>query len=261
MLEVMSIAVSKRQVVFAILVVVILVNVILQNFISEDEGHSGEEEKLLAKIRAKRQELNRLEAAEELLRKDSANFAHPDVLKSLHIDKTETNLLEVHHPDIPAEDNLRIVKKTPVKNTAPPTQAPTIPASSSTKTKESKPDMQAGVSYIVLVIYYLTNAVSAATGNEESTTYHLMSSVQDVSTSTSTDNIMVVGGTDGSGTRRVVQLLTKLGVTIVSEDPETYDIHADLFGGWPQVVTPVLQVLSRFVFIHIKYNRSLVFVL
>lgn len=54
--------------------------------------------------------------------------------------------------------------------------------------------------------------------------------------------VLVVGGTDGSGTRRVVQLLTNLGVLIVSEDPETYDIHADLFGGWPKVVEPVLQV-------------------
>jgi hypothetical protein len=62
------------------------------------------------------------------------------------------------------------------------------------------------------------------------------------SSSSSSENIMVVGGTDGSGTRRVVQLLTKLGVTIVSEDPETFDIHADLFGGWPEVVMPVLSV-------------------
>lgn len=53
--------------------------------------------------------------------------------------------------------------------------------------------------------------------------------------------VLVVGGTDGSGTRSVVQLLTKLGVLIVSEDPETYDIHADLFGGWPKVVTPILE--------------------
>ena len=47
---------------------------------------------------------------------------------------------------------------------------------------------------------------------------------------------------DGSGTRRVVQVLTQLGVTMVSEDPETYDIHGDLMGGWPPVVAPVLQV-------------------
>ena len=57
--------------------------------------------------------------------------------------------------------------------------------------------------------------------------------------------MLVIGGTDGSGTRRVVQLLTNLGVLIVSEDPETYDIHADLFGGWPKVVEPVLQVESN----------------
>lgn len=53
---------------------------------------------------------------------------------------------------------------------------------------------------------------------------------------------MIVGGTDGSGTRRVVQILTELGVKMVSEDPETYDIHADLVGGWPKIVSPVLSV-------------------
>jgi hypothetical protein len=29
---------------------------------------------------------------------------------------------------------------------------------------------------------------------------------------------------------------------MVSEDPETYDIHADIVGGWPNVVLPVLTV-------------------
>ena len=52
--------------------------------------------------------------------------------------------------------------------------------------------------------------------------------------------VLVVGGTDGSGTRRVVQILTQLGVIMVSEDPETYDIHADLVKGWPEVVSPVV---------------------
>lgn len=33
---------------------------------------------------------------------------------------------------------------------------------------------------------------------------------------------------DGSGTRRVVQTLIQLGVKMVSEDAETFDIHADL---------------------------------
>eukprot|EP01034_Spumella_vulgaris_P001173 gene1173-1556_t len=58
---------------------------------------------------------------------------------------------------------------------------------------------------------------------------------------TPSPSVLVVGGTDGSGTRRVVQILTELGVTMVSEDPETYDIHADLVGGWPEVVRPVLK--------------------
>lgn len=53
-------------------------------------------------------------------------------------------------------------------------------------------------------------------------------------------SVLVVGGTDGSGTRRVVQLLTMLGARFVSEDPETFDIHADVVGGWPAIVNPVL---------------------
>lgn len=53
--------------------------------------------------------------------------------------------------------------------------------------------------------------------------------------------MMVVCGTDGSGTRSVVQTLTRLGVLMTSEDPETYDIHGDLMGGWPPMVKPVLS--------------------
>ena len=54
-------------------------------------------------------------------------------------------------------------------------------------------------------------------------------------------SVLVVGGTDGSGTRRVVEILTQLGVSMVSEDPETFDIHADAVGGWPTIVTPIIQ--------------------
>lgn len=57
-----------------------------------------------------------------------------------------------------------------------------------------------------------------------------------------TPSVLAVGGTDGSGTRRVVWLLTMLGVTMVSEDQQTYDIHADVVGGWPQIVTPLVKV-------------------
>jgi len=53
--------------------------------------------------------------------------------------------------------------------------------------------------------------------------------------------MMVICGTDGSGTRKVVQVLADMGVLVVSEDPETYDIHGDLMGGWPTVVKPVVQ--------------------
>ena len=56
------------------------------------------------------------------------------------------------------------------------------------------------------------------------------------------DNLLVIGGTDGSGSRRIVSLLVSLGVPVVSEDPETYDIHADSVGGWPTFVKPLIYV-------------------
>jgi len=56
-----------------------------------------------------------------------------------------------------------------------------------------------------------------------------------------TPSMLVVCGTDGSGTRRVVDILTSLGVLMVSEDPETFDIHGDLMGGWPPVVKPIIK--------------------
>ena len=56
-------------------------------------------------------------------------------------------------------------------------------------------------------------------------------------------SVLVVGGTDGSGTRKVVEILAALGVSMVSEDPQTYDIHANLMGGWPPVVNRVLPVV------------------
>ena len=53
----------------------------------------------------------------------------------------------------------------------------------------------------------------------------------------------MVGGTDGSGTRAVVDLLARLGVNMVIDDAGTYDVHAEEIGGWPPLVTPML---SRF---------------
>ena len=51
---------------------------------------------------------------------------------------------------------------------------------------------------------------------------------------------LVVGGTDGSGTRGVVALLQRLGVHMVVEDANTLDVHGREMGGWPAVVGPVL---------------------
>lgn len=83
-----------------------------------------------------------------------------------------------------------------------------------------------------------------------------------MSFSTTTDfskvpGVLVVGGTDGSGTRRVVQILTELGVKMISEDPETYDIHADLVGGWPNLVSPVLSATHSVNFLPSKLEMKL----
>ena len=56
-----------------------------------------------------------------------------------------------------------------------------------------------------------------------------------------TNNLLVVGGTDGSGSRRAVTLLAALGVKMITEDQFTYDIHASEVGGWPNFVKPVIE--------------------
>ena len=55
--------------------------------------------------------------------------------------------------------------------------------------------------------------------------------------------MLVVGGSDGSGTRSVVALLEKLGVFMVVDDRGTNDVHAEEMGGWPPVVRPVLEAM------------------
>ena len=57
-----------------------------------------------------------------------------------------------------------------------------------------------------------------------------------------TPTLLIVGGTDGSGTRRVVQLLADVGVVMVSEDPGTLDVHGQVMkGGWPPVIKPIVK--------------------
>lgn len=55
---------------------------------------------------------------------------------------------------------------------------------------------------------------------------------------------LIVGGTDGSGTRGVVALLQRLKVPMVIEDDSTMDVHGAPYmveGGWPMVVRPVIE--------------------
>ena len=57
-------------------------------------------------------------------------------------------------------------------------------------------------------------------------------------------NLVVVGGTDGSGTRGVVEVLARMGVPWVFDDPVSLDIHGEEMGGWPSVVAPLLSALK-----------------
>ncbi|GMI52254.1 hypothetical protein TeGR_g736, partial [Tetraparma gracilis] len=55
---------------------------------------------------------------------------------------------------------------------------------------------------------------------------------------------LLVGGSDGSGTRAVVMLLRQLGTHMVIDDTGNYDVHGrEMVGGkgWPDVVRPVLD--------------------
>lgn len=56
--------------------------------------------------------------------------------------------------------------------------------------------------------------------------------------------VLVIGGTDGSGTRAFVDTIKSLGVPILGDDPHTFDIHAScMFAkkGWPGLINTVLE--------------------
>lgn len=56
---------------------------------------------------------------------------------------------------------------------------------------------------------------------------------------------LIVGGTDGSGTRSVVHLLDKLGVPISADNAGTLDTHGHEMGGWPPTVRLVMDATRR----------------
>lgn len=109
----MAISANKKSWFIAIILFLIAINIIIQSFVSEDDStHNSEEEKMLGKIREVRMELQRLEAAEVLLRTNSGNFAHPAVLKALHISEGETG-------------GVLLVPETEASSTAPAPKAST----------------------------------------------------------------------------------------------------------------------------------------
>lgn len=69
-----------------------------------------------------------------------------------------------------------------------------------------------------------------------------------------TKSMLIVGGSDGSGTRAVVEVLRGLGTMVVSDDPETFDVHAaeivnSLSGrtstGWPSLIERFFSNFGR----------------
>ena len=56
--------------------------------------------------------------------------------------------------------------------------------------------------------------------------------------------VLIIGGSDGSGTRAFVQSLMQLGVPIVYDDEVTFDVHGRSMAdgdGWPKIVSMVLD--------------------
>ncbi|OEU09081.1 hypothetical protein FRACYDRAFT_248957 [Fragilariopsis cylindrus CCMP1102] len=57
--------------------------------------------------------------------------------------------------------------------------------------------------------------------------------------------IVMIGGSDGSGTRAIVELLRELGTIIISDDPQTFDVHASILkNGWPGFIQRVYSVMD-----------------
>ena len=84
-------SINKKGLLLTLVLVVIIINTLLQSFVTDHTAQSSEEEKTLASIRAMRLELQRLHTAEQLLHTDPKNFAHPIVLSSLRITDTATD--------------------------------------------------------------------------------------------------------------------------------------------------------------------------
>ncbi|KAG7352512.1 hypothetical protein IV203_008560 [Nitzschia inconspicua] len=56
--------------------------------------------------------------------------------------------------------------------------------------------------------------------------------------------LLIIGGSDGSGTRAFVDTLRELGAVVVADDPDSFDIHAVELcrhQGWPGLINAVLN--------------------
>jgi hypothetical protein len=61
-------------------------------------------------------------------------------------------------------------------------------------------------------------------------------------------SILIIGGSDGSGTRAFVDQLGKLGVPMLADDGGTFDVHASVMmngQGWPPLVQAILRETNQ----------------
>ena len=65
--------------------------------------------------------------------------------------------------------------------------------------------------------------------------------MDETTTSQQQRTILIVGGSDGSGTRGVVQALGQLHVPMLVDDHQSLDVHVQSAGGWPPLVALALQ--------------------
>ena len=87
-----------------------------------------------------------------------------------------------------------------------------------------------------------TKPIQAYEDEEEHAQQQVTTAVQ--SFVTGSRPMLLVGGTDGSGTRSVVDLLENLGVLMAVDDEGTMDVHGEeMPGGWPPIVKDVSDVM------------------
>ncbi|GMI20922.1 hypothetical protein TrRE_jg3600 [Triparma retinervis] len=122
-----------------------------------------------------------------------------------------------------------------------PSHSTTFPKTGDDYSKDSKSSRSSTICFVVkgLILVYLLVLLAmqvTSTPSSYSSPVHIPSPQR-----------LLIGGSDGSGTRSVVKLCQDLGVEMVIDDYGTYDVHGqEMMGGkgWPEVVKPVIEETS-----------------